>query len=249
MFWRQSAETLARHRNPIFDEALGLAPEKTLCIDILHALNLGVFGNFCHCALRAVVNNGAWGRRACADETVAAATLAIRNELKVFYRAWALEHPTSPLTRIAFKTMVDPSSSNLPTKVAETWGFLLFLEACLNKHHRSLGRQGKAMLRATRALIGMVTCRDEEGPCMRPATAQTVFDHWNTYLAATRGMELETPKRHIVAHLLEKSTFLGNPRRHAAWLDEALNKYLKLACRTVRNQHSNPSFCCACGQS
>lgn len=102
LFWRQSAETLARHRNPIFDEALGLAPEKTLCIDILHALNLGVFSNFCHCALWALVNNGAWGRRACADETVAAAALAIRNELKVFYRAWALEHPTSPLTRIAF---------------------------------------------------------------------------------------------------------------------------------------------------
>eukprot|EP00969_Alexandrium_andersonii_P263012 11626552-Alexandrium_andersonii.AAC.1 len=42
LFWRPSAETKARHRNPIFDDVLGTTL-CTLAVDTLHTLNLGVF--------------------------------------------------------------------------------------------------------------------------------------------------------------------------------------------------------------
>ena len=40
-----------------------------------------------------------------------------------------------------------------------------------------------------------------------------------------------TPKHHIVFHLLLRSDFFGNPKGYSAWLSEAKNKVLKLACR------------------
>ena len=36
IFWRMSDETLTRHRNPIFDREIGIIPNRTLTIDLLH---------------------------------------------------------------------------------------------------------------------------------------------------------------------------------------------------------------------
>ena len=40
-FWRVSRETNAKHRNPIFDETIGVSVEDTLTVDSLHAVFLG----------------------------------------------------------------------------------------------------------------------------------------------------------------------------------------------------------------
>ena len=42
-FWRQSSETLVRHRNPLFSETTGITPSDALVPDWLHALSLGEF--------------------------------------------------------------------------------------------------------------------------------------------------------------------------------------------------------------
>ena len=36
-FWRSSLETLTRHRNPIFDQEIGITPQRSLTADVLHA--------------------------------------------------------------------------------------------------------------------------------------------------------------------------------------------------------------------
>eukprot|EP00969_Alexandrium_andersonii_P363509 15462118-Alexandrium_andersonii.AAC.1 len=46
VWWRRSCETLTRHRNPLMSPVTGIEP-KTLGIDWLHALSLGVFLNYC----------------------------------------------------------------------------------------------------------------------------------------------------------------------------------------------------------
>ena len=43
IFWRVGEETLARHRNPILDPALGVSVVRSIAIDTLHTLHLGVF--------------------------------------------------------------------------------------------------------------------------------------------------------------------------------------------------------------
>ena len=51
------------------------------------------------------------------------------------------------------------------------------------------------------------------------------------HLALMEAENAYTPKHHIMVHLLFMSWFFGNPKSYSAWLSEAKNKTLKLACR------------------
>jgi hypothetical protein len=46
IFWRTFNETVCKHRNPIFDEELGIEPQRTLAIDPLHDIHLGVLQRY-----------------------------------------------------------------------------------------------------------------------------------------------------------------------------------------------------------
>ena len=46
LFWRPTAETFTKHRNPLFDDAIGITPERCVMIDWLHTLSLGIFQDF-----------------------------------------------------------------------------------------------------------------------------------------------------------------------------------------------------------
>jgi hypothetical protein len=41
------------------------------------------------------------------------------------------------------------------------------------------------------------------------------------------------PKHHIMFHLLVRTGYQGNPLVYSTWLDEALNKLLKQACKNA----------------
>ena len=59
VFWRPIHETLARHRNPLFDEQIGVTPTRSLTVDLLHALYLGVMNAFMVCLTWFVLENNA----------------------------------------------------------------------------------------------------------------------------------------------------------------------------------------------
>ena len=70
------------------------------------------------------------GRRFTIDETIVIATLAIRSELKAFYKRRHLADPMENLTKVpkfTAKKIGDNTNRVLKTKAAETWGFLLYL--------------------------------------------------------------------------------------------------------------------------
>ena len=47
LFWRRSAETLVRHRSPLFNEArTGVDPYRTMALDSLHGNSLGTFQKY-----------------------------------------------------------------------------------------------------------------------------------------------------------------------------------------------------------
>ena len=46
-------------------------------------------------------------------------------------------------------------------------------------------------------------------------------------------IEMQTPKLHLMAHMVFELEFLGNPKYYANSHDEALNKLLKKCCRGV----------------
>ena len=61
IFWRVSAETLARHRNPIWCLETGLDPSLHLCVDSLHTLYLGPMKQYCEVAVWVVFDSGILG--------------------------------------------------------------------------------------------------------------------------------------------------------------------------------------------
>jgi hypothetical protein len=54
-----------------------------------------------------------------------------------------------------------------------------------------------------------------------------------TFVALMAPFEVYTPKVHIMWHLLKNQLHHGNPVFYSNWVDEALNKTLKSACRMV----------------
>ena len=61
IFWRTSEESLARHRNPVFEPELGITPARSVVVDVLHAVFLGILLVWCRCAVWTLLLNGAYG--------------------------------------------------------------------------------------------------------------------------------------------------------------------------------------------
>jgi hypothetical protein len=56
---------------------------------------------------------------------------------------------------------------------------------------------------------------------------------YSDFVALVESDDCFVPKHHIMFHVLDKTAFQGNPTLYSTWLDEALNKVLKSACRTT----------------
>ena len=237
IFWRPSSETLCRFRNPLLARDLGITPYRSLTVDGLHCLYLGVMLAFCKYVVWLMSTEHVWGRAKTAEETFEVSVLAIRHELKAFYKRRHQEHPGENLTRVKFgkKTLGDHSNRKLATKAAETWGFLLFLIDKLP--NTKFGD----MLAAARHLEEIVGIWNAGGTVLTAPATQRMFDAWNGFLMLTTSVEdLRLPKRHLFVHLLARANHFGNPKLYANWTDEGLNRQLKLACRTVSQATFEP---------
>ena len=97
-FWRPAAETLSRHRNPLF-QIVGVTPPRSLTVDWMHSLNLGVLLQFTKEALWFCIDNGVWGQDGTIDEIVEKATQLIRFDLRAWYKQRHRMFPSEGLTR------------------------------------------------------------------------------------------------------------------------------------------------------
>ena len=114
-------DTLVRNRCPIFDLNLGITPVRSLTIDVLHCLYLGVFNSFAKHVIWMLILAGAWGKRQTNDETIANSVFAIRRDLRGWYAIRASKHPNEKLTRISkFRkgTLGEAADQKLRTKGA-----------------------------------------------------------------------------------------------------------------------------------
>jgi hypothetical protein len=51
------------------------------------------------------------------------------------------------------------------------------------------------------------------------------------HMVLIEGLELWTPKHHLMSHINQRAGFHGNPWRYTTFLDESLNKDLKQCLR------------------
>ena len=171
------------------------------------------------------------------EEVVEIAAQVLTNALHAWYKSRAIAFKDEVLTRISDvtkKMLGDAGEQRLKTKGAETWGLLLFLADELKIHRARLGDEGDRLLAAAQGLIGMATVWDKGGVRLSVDEQKACWRHYTAFLDATQIYdELLLPKRHMVLHMLRRMPVFGNPRFHAAWKDESLNKLLKKCCRQV----------------
>eukprot|EP00974_Lingulodinium_polyedra_P129989 11212131-Lingulodinium_polyedra.AAC.1 len=105
LFWRRANVTLATHRNPLLDPALGITV-KTMHLDVLHALDLGVFKSFCiHCLWELVLKD-AWSTgETNADMLLQLSVSRCRSDLLAWYASEERERPEIRLQKLTTLTV------------------------------------------------------------------------------------------------------------------------------------------------
>ena len=165
VFWRQSENTLVLHRNPLWDEELGITPSRSLTVDVLHTLHLGIFQQWGKLAVWSLLDATVWvSPGGSAEERHKVQVLCLRNDLDNFYRERHRARPNENLTRVhdltvkMFGTKSDPA---LKLSGAETWGFLLYLNHALDFYSHKLPAIAKTLLAAGRCLEKLYTTMQE----------------------------------------------------------------------------------------
>jgi hypothetical protein len=158
VFWRPSEETLAKHRNPLFNQFTGINIE-TLTVDTLHCLYLGVLQVHCSRVIWALVEADAWRVRGEGNTTFPARMQESCTRLQADVAAWCrrrrASHPQEATTEVQDITPYilggAKEEQKLGLKGGETRTMFLFLHEFLPLH---AGKVAKArhMQAASRAL-------------------------------------------------------------------------------------------------
>jgi hypothetical protein len=150
LFWRPSLEYLTRHRNPLFDMELGITPQRSLTVDLLHCIYLGVLLGYCKLVVWHLLLAGKWGRLSTLVETVQYAALRLKHDLETWYSSRHQLDRTEKLTRAHVTAAKVGSSSDpkLRLKGAETYGVFLYLVDVLGADGARWGPEGLRYLEA-----------------------------------------------------------------------------------------------------
>ena len=240
VFWRQSNESLARHRNPIFDRELGVTPATCIAIDTLHAIFLGILNRWCKVIVDVLVASGVYGAVGTTEENTIASIMILRSTLTTWYSRRHSNHPAENLSRLSDLTpkMVGARGEKTLHRIkgAECWGLALFLVAELLRFGARLGDNGRRLLAAGESLVGMIEVWKRCGRVMDRADIEHVMELYRRHMDEIRPFDIYAPKHHLVWHLIFNTSFHGNQNFYSNWLDEALNKILKASCRFTSQQ-------------
>ena len=237
LMWRCSRETLARHRCPVFDEHLGVTPHRSLTMDVLHCLFLGVIKVTISYVVWFVFLSGVFGRIGSEDEQLSTATSAMKTHFFNLYRTRHQQHPEETLTKpadLSRKTFGDKENRTCKYKGSESWTFLLFLRFLLSTFIDRLPSDGPRILEMVSQLWSMVELLKRSPNRLSDDAINECFGYYGRFLLLSDHLpELAIPKRHLWIHALDRLLDHGNPWNYSCWYDEHLNKVLKMATRNV----------------
>ena len=155
LFWRRSRETAARHRNPIFDPEIGLTI-KSLKVDSLHCLALGVWQVVLSAILAAIVAHDVYGAAAMGATTVESREHHTFQQITVELAEWVKKR--KGLTPVQTEV-----SLPFRLKGAETKTLLIFMLTKFEAGWHQALDKGSAMLAALKALVNNYECISKHG--------------------------------------------------------------------------------------
>jgi hypothetical protein len=170
-FWRKTEETSTKHRNPLFDRAIGIGVQ-TLKVDSLHCLALGVWQVVLSAVLAAIVAHDIYGAEAAGATTIESKRQHTFQALAKELAQWMAKR------RNEFTLVQSELALPLRLKGGEAKTLLHFMAAKLEDGlSRALG-EGKAMLRALKALVQNYDCISAADSHLWTQAAQE--EHGNT---------------------------------------------------------------------
>jgi hypothetical protein len=138
---------------------VGLSADRSLVVDVLHALHLGVMKTWVRVTIWHLLDAGVYTQGGSADESITRFCLACRNQLMAWYKRQQADTPTEVITRVhdfSPKMIGTRTRPRCKTKGAETWGLLLFFLSELRRFGAAAGDDGRRLRQAGEALEMLV---------------------------------------------------------------------------------------------
>jgi hypothetical protein len=153
LFWRPSEETIAKHRNPLFNPVTGVTLE-TLTVDTLHCLYLGVLQVHCSRVIWALIEADAWNVREGGNTTMPARVQESCTRLQHALGIWCRRRAGATNVQDISPYILGSGKEEqkLGLKGGETKSMLLFLHDFLPLHAARVA-EATHMMDASRALL------------------------------------------------------------------------------------------------
>ena len=178
-FWRQSKETAARHRNPLFSEELGTHLTQAFTADVMHTWCLGLHQQYVAAALWAVVASSVFvpitGRSK--EEHDKKSMHELRKHLTNWYRRFASNEPKVVLTKVHDLSLDHIGTAAKPLlrcKAHETLGLLRFLADQLPGWQETV-KDGQVWAEAGKYLLRMWLLLDQAPVIVPDHTQEAEF--------------------------------------------------------------------------
>ena len=135
VFWRRSSETLVRHRNPLWSQALGCVPS-LLTVDFMHAFSLGIAKVFCAYFCWSFIDANVWGFPAVDDNTrVHGIVTRLESRLFLWYSSERRAgHAVDSVEKLTVPMLGTREKPRLALQAAETNTFLRFVAQLLEEY-------------------------------------------------------------------------------------------------------------------
>jgi hypothetical protein len=161
IFWRPSAQTKSKHRNPLFAPETGISIS-TLAIDILHTLHLGVFQFWAKLCFWFFIDANIYHCTGTQEEKFNLIVLRLGSDLQIFYKNFVEQvgHPITQIQELIPPMLGTSGKRKLKTKAAETRWLIPFCICMLQRHVNVLGDASDPLYKAGLALESFMNTLD-----------------------------------------------------------------------------------------
>ncbi len=240
LFWRTSRETICNHRCPIFCDRIGINPNDTIALDLLHTLFLGPMLAWSRYVMWKLILSTAFGAHEKTEhERLQIGLKIMKAELYSWYEAHDRLHPETRATRVADLKpgmLGTKDSPKLKLKAMECYWMSRFLVDAVHKYRVHIADQYQLLYDSGSLLRQYVELLKSAPMNLSPSQLQASTGLWCRFMTLIRPLDIYTPKAHLMIHVNHRTRQQGNPWRYTTFLDESLNKELK---KVLRNVHQS----------
>lgn len=230
LFWRRSAETLTRHRSPLWDHRIGLTLESCLAKDFLHIFSKGIYQMFCAEFFHVFFEVDALETTHTAWESKVAATVMT---VRAMLFTWYGEERRAGRVRTQLQNLV-PSmfgSKGRPTfdlHASETNHILPFVRLLMEQYAARIPNH-EAWTRGLDPLLQTLELYHRNSYSNWPAAdIENFCYHMRRHLQALKDLGIHgRPKHHFAMEAGRRLSITGSLALSATWDDEGLNKVIK----------------------